>query len=203
MAAETTNPPRTLTAAEEMRLAAGFIVQPFVAGVVAFVGFPLLLFGRDVGFDPDPARGAISVALGTFLFAIGVTLVVAVPAAIRVVKRRAVTFRRALLYGLAIGNLPVAIGGVLSGIQRILLSSSVPANPSAAVGTVLFASLVGAAGAPLANAAPLCLLFTPLAWTMSAFQVSSSRQQYWLAELEASLLYAAGMSSVFVTEASR
>jgi hypothetical protein len=142
-----THLPRTLTAAEEMRLCAGFVVQPFVAGVAAFAGFPFLMLGRAESWFFYPTREAIAVALGTFMLAIGVTLVVAVPAALWVVKRRAVTFRRALLYGLAIGNLPFAIGAVLSGLQRILLSASRPVEPWAAVGTVLFGSLIGAAGA--------------------------------------------------------
>ena len=41
------HPPRTLTAAEEMRLCMGFVVLPFVAAVVAFVGYPILAFGRE------------------------------------------------------------------------------------------------------------------------------------------------------------
>ena len=129
--------PRTLTAAEEMRLAAGFVVQPFVAAVMAFVGFPLLMLGRLESGSYDPARSAISVALGTFMVAIGITLVLVVPLAIRVVKRRVLPFRRALLYGLAIGNLPVAIGGASSGFTE----------PGAAVGAVGFASLIGVTGA--------------------------------------------------------
>jgi hypothetical protein len=138
-----THLPRTLTAAEEMRLAAGFVVQPFVAGLMAFVSFPFLEFGRDFGFTPDLRGAAVSVALGTFLFAIAITLVVAAPTAVWVLKRREVTFKRALLFGLAIGNLPVVAGAVLAGFQRLVLSASRPANLWAAVGTVLFSSLIG------------------------------------------------------------
>ena len=142
-----THPPRTLTAAEEMRLAAGFIVQPFVAGVMAFVSFPFLLFGEVGSGITDPTGAAISVALGTFLFAIGITLVVAVPIAIWVLKRRDVRFKRALLFGLAIGNLPVAVGAVLSGFQRVVLSASRPVDLWGSTGAVLFSSLIGVTGA--------------------------------------------------------
>ena len=141
------HPPRTLTAGEEMRLCLGFVVLPFVVGVVAFVGFPILAFGRDFGFDPDPTRTAISVAGGTFMFALGFTLVCVVPAAIWILKRRAVTFGRALLFGLALGNLPVAIAGLASAVQRLFLAASSPANLWAAIGTVGFASLLGLTGA--------------------------------------------------------
>ena len=130
-----------------MRLAAGFVAQPFVAALAAFFGFPLLEFGRDFGRSSDPTQGAISIALATFMFAIGVTLVVAAPAAIWVVKRRAVTFKRALLYGVAIGNIPLAISGIVFVFQRIVLSATRPANVWAAAGTVAFASLVGAISA--------------------------------------------------------
>ncbi len=121
----------------------GFLVQPFLAGLVAFVAFPFLLLGRaGLGFS-DPAQAALSVAGGTFMFAIGITLVCVVPTAVWVVKRRALAFKRALLFGLAIGNLPVAIGGVAAALQRLLRSSAPPANPLAAMGLVVFSSLIG------------------------------------------------------------
>jgi hypothetical protein len=142
-----THPSRTLTAAEEMRLCLGFIVQPFVAGVVAFVAFPLLILGRAGDGIDDPGRAAISVGLGTFMFATGVTLVVVAPTAIWVVKRQVLTFKRALLFGFAIGNLPVVIGGVIAALQRILLSSSRPAEPWGAVGPAVLGSLIGVTGA--------------------------------------------------------
>lgn len=131
-----THAPRTLTAAEEMRLCVGFVAQPFVAGVVAFVSFPFLMLGRAQSGTDDQTGAAVSVGLGTFVLAIGVTLVVVVPTAIWVLKRRALTFKRALLCGLAIGNVPVAIGGALAGF----------AEPGA-VGAVVFASLIGVTGA--------------------------------------------------------
>lgn len=124
--------PRTLTAAEEMRLCAGFVVQPFVAGVMAFVSFPLLVIGRLESGSYDPADAALSVAGGTVMLAIGITIVFAVPTAIWVLKRRAVSFRRALFFGLAIGNIPVAVGGALAGTS---------------FGAVLFSSLIGMTGA--------------------------------------------------------
>ena len=141
------HPPRALTAAEEMRLCMGFVVLPFVAAVVAFVGFPILAFGRDFGFDPDLTGAAVSVAGGTFMFAVVFTLVCVVPTAIWILKRRAVPFGEVLLFGLALGNLPVAIAGLAAVVQRMFLSASSPANQWAAIGTVGFASLIGLIGA--------------------------------------------------------
>ena len=40
-------PRRTLTPAEEMRIAWAAVVQPFVVGLAAFVSYPLLLLGRS------------------------------------------------------------------------------------------------------------------------------------------------------------
>jgi hypothetical protein len=52
--------PRTLTAAEEMRLFVGFVVQPFVAAGVAFFAFPFLLLGRDgAGGYTEPTQAAV------------------------------------------------------------------------------------------------------------------------------------------------
>lgn len=138
--------PRKLTAAEEMRLCTGFVAQPFVSGIVAFAGFPFLMLGRDAGYS-DMNQAAISVALGTFMFAIGITLVLVVPTAVWVLKRRALSFKRALLFGLAIGNLPVAVSGVVSVFGYVALRSSNPPNYRAALGVVLFSSLIGVTGA--------------------------------------------------------
>ena len=40
-------PRRTLTPAEEMRIAWAAVGQPFVVGLAAFVSYPLLLLGRS------------------------------------------------------------------------------------------------------------------------------------------------------------
>src|SRR5690349_12000668 len=73
-----TRQPRTLTAAEEMRLFAGFATQPFVGALVAFIAFPVLEFGR-----PGTSQGgAVSIALATAVFAVPAMLVVVVPTVI-------------------------------------------------------------------------------------------------------------------------
>jgi hypothetical protein len=71
--------PRTLTSDEEMRLLAGFVVQPFLAAGVAFMIFPWLLLdraGRTLagGSPADPTAAAVSVALATGIAACLVTL---------------------------------------------------------------------------------------------------------------------------------
>lgn len=130
-----THPPRTLTAAEEMRLCAGFAAQPFVGALIAFVTFPVLQLGRP-GFTPDGISAAAGIALATAIFAVPATLVVAVPTAIWVLKRRAVTLPTALSYGLAFGNVATAINvlsGDLPGVLRTgIVGSLIGASCAAA-----------------------------------------------------------------------
>jgi hypothetical protein len=118
-----TGPPRTLTAAEEMRLFAGIAAQPPLAGIVAFVSFPVLELGRS-GFSSD---GAVSVALATAIFGVPAMLLFAVPVAIWRLKRQAVTLSTALLHGLAFGNVPTIInllsGDLLAVIRAAIFGS--------------------------------------------------------------------------------
>jgi hypothetical protein len=58
-----THPPRSLGTSEEVRLFAGLMVQPFLASVLAFVAFPVLLLdgsGRTLagGFPIDVTDAA-------------------------------------------------------------------------------------------------------------------------------------------------
>ena len=136
-----THLPRMLTAAEEMRLSAGFVVQPLVTAAAAFVLFPFLLLDRAGetfagGHPSDVTASAMSIAAGTFIAAV-VILAGVVPTAVWVLKRRALSFAQALGFGVAFGNLPIAIGTVLVGSYGL-----VPFLRS-----VAFASLVGLTGA--------------------------------------------------------
>jgi len=133
--------PRTLTAAEEMRLCAGFVVQPLVTAVAAFVLFPFLLLDRAgetfAGGHPGDVTGsAVSIAAGTFIAAV-VILSGVVPTAVWVLKRRALTFAQTLIFGVAFGNLPIVIGTVLGGSYGLMPF----------LRSVVFASLVGLTGA--------------------------------------------------------
>src|SRR5471032_2246915 len=96
--------PRTLAWAEEMRLFGGLVVQPVLAGSVAFVIFPLLVLDRSGltlagGFPADPTGAAVSVALGTGIVAFFVTLVGVLPTALWVLKLRRLISTETLLFG--------------------------------------------------------------------------------------------------------
>lgn len=134
---------RTLTPSEEMRLFGGLVVQPFLASVLAFVSFPVLLLdraGRTLagGFPTDQTDAAISVAVGTGIVAFFVTLVCVLPTALWLLKRRQVSLTQALLFGLGFANLPVVFGTVSTGGGY---------GPEGALRAVAFASLVGLTGA--------------------------------------------------------
>ena len=133
--------PRTLTPSEEVRLFMALLVQPFVAGGLAFLLFPVLLLDRSGrtlagGFPLDVIDAARSVAIGAAMVAFAVTLLAA-PVALWLMKRRQLSFPDVLLFGLAFGNLPLILGAVSGGTYGV----------DGAVRGVAFASLLGVAGA--------------------------------------------------------
>jgi len=135
--------PRSLGPLEELRLLAGMAVQPFLAGAVAFVSFPLLLLDRHGnalagGVPSDVTDAALSVAIGVALLALLVTIVGVFPTALWLVKRGYVRFTSALLWGLGFGNFPLVLGTVLTGGGYGL---------AAFIRGVVFSSLIGLAGA--------------------------------------------------------
>src|SRR5262245_22900664 len=135
--------PRALTALEETRLLAGLFVQPFIASGVAFFSFPVLLLDRNGetlagGFPGDPTDAAFSVALGTGLVALVVTVVGVLPTAMWLTKRRDLSLGQALLFGLGFGNLAYVVMAIAAGGTYGL--------PGLVRG-VLFSSLLGLTGA--------------------------------------------------------
>jgi hypothetical protein len=137
------HPPRTLTSSEQRRLLAGLIVQPFVSTGLALFGFPVFLLDRNGrtlagGVPANPTEAALSVALGTGLVALCVTVVGVLPTALWLSRRRQLSLGETLLVGLGFGNLPyvllaIAAGGTygIAGLVR----------------GVAFSSLLGVAGA--------------------------------------------------------
>jgi hypothetical protein len=136
-------PAPTLSPAEEMRVLGGLVVQPFVAAGLAFVTFPLLLLDREGqtlagGFPADVTDAALSVAMGVGIVAGLVVLVGVLPVAVWLMKRRDLTLKKTLMFGLGFGNLPyvllgVAVGGTY-GVAGLLRG-------------VMFSSLIGLVGA--------------------------------------------------------
>jgi hypothetical protein len=137
--------PRTLTPSEELLVAGGLLVQPFLAAVLAFALFPRLLLDRQGqalagGYPMDPADAAVSVAIGAGIVAGAVTLLGVLPSAVWLVRRRNLTLAETLLLGLGFGNLPyglmaIAAGGTY-GVEGLLRG-------------VAFSSLLGLSGAAL------------------------------------------------------
>jgi hypothetical protein len=129
-------PYRTLTPSDERKLLAGLAVQPFLAAGVAFFAFPVFLLdgNRETlagGRPADLTDAAVSIALGTGLVALLVTVVGVLPTALWLIRRRQLSLRDALLFGLGFGNLPyvllaLAAGGTygLAGLARGVAFSS-------------------------------------------------------------------------------
>src|SRR5262245_56061758 len=143
LSTDVTREVRTLSPSEEMRLAAGVLAQPFVAAIVAFLIFPAFLLDRSghylSGRIPDTFVAARSAAFGAGLLAIVLTLLVALPAAVWLTKRKRVSLSQALLYGLGIGNLPMILGTIVLGAYGI----------EGFVRGVLFSSVLGMACAAM------------------------------------------------------
>ena len=96
------------------------MLQPFVAGALAFASFELLLLDRQgqtlAGWYPaDVTDSALSVAVGAGIVTGLVTVLGVLPTAVFLVKRRYVTLTEALLFGLGFGNLPYFLMAVLAG----------------------------------------------------------------------------------------
>lgn len=126
---------RTLTPAEEMRLFAGFAIQPFLAAGVAVLGSPLLLHGRTGRTFAGPGEVAMALALHVSIGVVLITTLCVFPTVVWLVTRRPVPLTTALLFGLAFGNLPIILIVVLSGGSANLL------------GLHAFVSLIGLTGA--------------------------------------------------------
>ena len=96
----------------ELRLFAGFVVQPFVAAGLGFLCFPLVeRSGRALygGTTDDATRAAVSFAAGVGIVAFFVTLCGAVPAVLWCLKRGRLTLKHVLLGAVGLGNVPFAI----------------------------------------------------------------------------------------------
>jgi hypothetical protein len=109
-----------LSSSEEMRVLGGAVLQPLVAGVLAFASFELLLLDRQGqtlagGYPGDVTDSALSVAIGASIVAGLITVLGALPTAVFLMKRRYVTLTKTLLFGLGFGNLPYFLIAVFAG----------------------------------------------------------------------------------------
>jgi hypothetical protein len=125
-----------------MRVFVGLVVQPFVAAGLAFVSSPLMEWsGRAIygGIDVDPVHLAITQAFGAGVAAFFVSILAALPAAVFVLKRHELTLRRALLWGVLLGNIPSLLGRLLAGVGYGIVGL---------VRLVLYASFLGMGALP-------------------------------------------------------
>lgn len=113
-----TSQPRTLTPADEMRLAGGLAVQPLLAFGLTLIVYPLVFPDRYPGADTGPA---LYFGLGAFF----ITVFLAFPTVVWIVKRRPVPLTLALIFGLAFSNFPVvyAMAGGGGGIRMHVFAS--------------------------------------------------------------------------------
>ena len=128
-----------------MRVLGGLVVQPFLAGGLAFVTFPLVLLDQSGrtwagGYPSDVTDSALSVALGVGIVAGVVALIGVLPTAVWLMKRRYLTLRATLLFGLGFGNLPYILMALAAGGKYGL---------SGLLRGVGFSSLLGLSGAAL------------------------------------------------------
>ena len=89
-----------------MRVLFGLLLQPVVAAGVAFLGFPLI----DRRGTVNPADAAWSIAIVVFVVALVFVLAAAWPAVLWLAKRGPVKLTHAMLFGVALANVPIAIG---------------------------------------------------------------------------------------------
>jgi hypothetical protein len=142
---------RELSAAQEMRLFTGFVVQPFAAAVLGFIAFPLIdISGRalyDGRAPTDPMDAAISIALGAGFAAFFVTLCGAFPVVVWLLKRGPLTLKQVLWGGAILGNVPLAIIVPLAAIARSPDADASWFGPIAMVRAVSVGAIFGIAGA--------------------------------------------------------
>ena len=143
---------RGLSVAQEMRLFAGFVVQPFAAAILGFTTFPLIdLSGRALygGVATDPMAAAVSIALGAGFAAFFVTLCGAFPVVVWLLKRGPLTLKQILWGGVILGNVPFAIIVPLAAITSSTDAGATWFGPIAMVRALAAGAMFGLAGATL------------------------------------------------------
>jgi hypothetical protein len=134
--------PREASPDQDLRLFAGLAVQPFAAAALGFLAFPLFAANQGGAFSAD---AALSLAVGAGIVALMVTVFVAMPLALWYSRRGWPTLKQVLLFGVALGNLPVVVIGVLAN-----LSAAGQGRPaSLPAGALVAGTAFGLAGALL------------------------------------------------------
>jgi hypothetical protein len=104
---------RALERSQELRLVCAFAIQPFVAAMVTFAMFPVIVFtlpgGAGGGSPVNWLDGAVSVAAGAGVASLPITVFAALPLFLWM-RRRGPVRRSAVLWGgVLLGNIPAAL----------------------------------------------------------------------------------------------
>ncbi len=134
-----------------MRLFTAFAILPFAAAALAFVGFPLFergLLNHVGGSLSNDAAAAF--AAGTFVVALAVTVLGAVPIVSTMRRRGPITFKHALIGGVALGNAPFLIVATAIMVVQAFVGAGSSAGShwyglNGAIRTITMSTLMGAA----------------------------------------------------------
>jgi hypothetical protein len=112
----------------------GLAVQPFIGAILGFALFPLAAYMAGGGHTIRPFGLAIVFGVVIGIIATLITGLAAYPTLLFMLKRGPVTLARTLLAGVALGNIPAAIGTLLgAGSARAAALGSTLGLISAAV----------------------------------------------------------------------
>ena len=148
---------RSLTREGELKVLLGFAAQPFAATLIAFALFPIVeITGRGLygGYPSDRLDAAVSMAFGVGVAALPVTVFVAVPVFLRLLRRGHISQAEVMCWGALLGNIPSAL--IVLSLAAQLLRSGASADldnltygvPGAARAIILGA-IVGAGSASI------------------------------------------------------
>jgi hypothetical protein len=128
----------------------GFAILPFVAGALAYFGFPLFERSLMHQIGGSSSGGAPGFAIATAFVALIVTVVGAVPLVSTMRSRGPISFKRSLVAGIVLGNAPFLIVSML--ILIVHLFAGTPKDltnmwygPTGALRTIITSTLLGAA----------------------------------------------------------
>lgn len=123
-----------MLARAEGRIIRGLAVQPFIATALAVVLFPLIAYSAGGGVTLEPFKAALTLGVVIGIVATLITGLVAYPVLLFLLKRGPVTLAQTLVAGVALGNIPAAIGLLLgAGSTRSSVFGSLLGLISAAV----------------------------------------------------------------------
>ena len=133
-----------------MRLFFAFAILPFVAGALAYFGFPLFEWSLNRQIGGTTSDGAPGFAFATVFVALIVTVLGAVPLVSKMQGRAPITYQQSLLAGIALGNAPFLIVSVLILIVHLFAGtpkdlSNMWYGPVGALRTITTGTLMGAA----------------------------------------------------------